>query len=614
MNVLLKHLLLAILISTTHYEETTSEDVHDFIQSIRDKVINLEASGEIKRDYEPYKEPPLQDEETYDFIIVGAGSGGSALIHRLSEISDWKILVLEAGGEPDIITDIPVWSTLAHHTHLNWKFFTETEEGVAMALDGQRMHWPRGKSLGGSSILNYMIFSRGAKEDYDKWARGGNPGWSYKEVLPFFKKLETCKIHNRDVEYRGHDGPINVENAYQSDAAAQNAGYKNLDYNGKEHQGVSYCQATTKKGFRCSGERCYIRPVKNRKNLTIRLHSHVTKVLIKNKTAYGVQFSKDGKIYRAYARKEVILSAGVINSAHTLLLSAQLEKFGIELVEDLPVGQKIYDHPVYWGLGFTLDEPLRYNVEDALQDKAFKELYNEGTGILHDLTRAESLIFIKTPLATENVSDIELIFLSTHFSKDQEVFGGNVKLSKEFYNKMYKKYEDKIAVGCLIVLMHPESYGRMELKSADPFEYPRLYHGYFTDAERLDMRTMIAGIREAIRVMLSPPFNKHGIKLMDEPMVGCEQHKYDSDEYWECALRHLTSTLFHQTTTCKMGPANDPEAVVDNRLRVYGVNNLRVADTSVIPIQITGHTNVPGFLVGEMAANIIKTEHLGVHE
>lgn len=211
--------------------------------------------------------------ETYDFIIVGGGSAGSALVHRLSEISDWKILLLEAGGEPDILSDVAYWSQLLHLTENNWNYFTEKEENFGLGkifqqsqiknylnrivgLEDQKMYWPRGKILGGSSQLNFMVYSRGAREDYDRWENMGNPGWSYKDVLPFFKKLETCKLAHADWEFRGTDGPISAEDPYRSKVAdvfveaAKQAGYEYLDYNGRSHAGVSHVQGTTSKGFR----------------------------------------------------------------------------------------------------------------------------------------------------------------------------------------------------------------------------------------------------------------------------------------------------------------------------------------------------------------------------
>ncbi|GJQ74213.1 hypothetical protein Trydic_g22056, partial [Trypoxylus dichotomus] len=489
-------------------------------------------------------------------------------------------------------------------------------------LVDQVYHFPRGRGIGGSSLLNFMIFSRGVKEDYDRWAEMGNIGWSYDEVLPILKRLENCTIHWQDTPYRGHHGPIYVEDPYVSTSghvfvkAAIKAGYKYVDYNGRTNRGVSYIQATTKKGLRCSGEKCYIRPIRCRKNLTIRTNSYVTKVLIKHDKAYGVEYSLNGRSYRAYAKKEVILSAGAIQSPQILLPSGigpteQLSSFGIKTIKDLPVGQKLYDHPIYYGLGFTFNQSIVFPVGNARDDQAFIDLYNKGTGLLHSTGTAEGLLFNKSSFADTSRTDTEVIYVSSSYTIGLNLtLAGLIRLTQETYDNTFKSYEGLPAAMCGPVLLHPKSHGRLELRSANPFDHPKIYSGYFTDPEGTDIKTMIAGIRETIRVMQSPPFVDYGVQVMDTPVYGCGDIEYDTDEYWECAIRHITSTLFHPTTTCKMGPRDAPDTVVDYKLRVHGIKNLRVADTSIIPTTMTGHMNVPAFLVGEKLADLLKEEYL----
>ncbi|GJQ78172.1 hypothetical protein Trydic_g2503 [Trypoxylus dichotomus] len=612
--------LLVTLLHTLNYHYIHSQNPVQLIESLTQKVLELEQTGQIKRDYDPYIEPRIQNKEEYDFIIVGAGSSGSALVRRLTEIARWKILLLEAGGEPGILTDIPYWSPIYQFTDLNWGYLEEKEDNFGLGLKDQRVSLIRGKGLGGSSMLNYMIFSRGAKEDYDKWASLGNPGWSYEDVLPYFVKLENCTVPIRDELYRGHDGPISVQDTYHTTAtdtfvrAARNSGYNYVDYNGRTNRGVSFFQATTKDGFRCSGERCYIRPIKYRKNLTIRLNSHVTKVLIQNNTAYGVRFYKNGRLYTAYARKEVILCAGAINSPQILLLSGigpeqQLLKFGIKPVRNLPVGQKMYDHVAYFTVGFTFNQSIAFDSAIASTDKAFIELYNENKGPLTSLSGGGSILFTRSNLAPDRAPDIEIAFVANHVvAKTSNA--GSLQVTDEVYEYTFKPYEDRFLGNCYIVLLHPRSYGRVELQSANPFVYPKIYGGFFTDPGNRDMETIIAGIRETHRIMLSSSFAKYGVAPMDKPVFGCQHYQYNSDEYWECAVRSIASTVFHPTTTCKMGPASDAEAVVDARLRVHGIRDLRVVDTSIIPVTLSGHTNIPAYMVAERAADMIKEEYL----
>ncbi|GJQ78174.1 hypothetical protein Trydic_g2505 [Trypoxylus dichotomus] len=589
---------------------------------LRQKVRQLEQNGEIQRDYEAYTEPKLENGEAYDFIVVGAGSSGSALVYRLSEIFHWKILLLEAGGEPDILTDIPFWSPILHYTKQNWRYYSEKEDNIALGLKNQRIHYPRGKALGGSSTLNLMIFTRGVEEDYNRWANLGNPGWSYVDVFPVFQRLENCTLRYRDEIYRGYDGPISASKIYTGEYAdvfldaAMNAGYDCVDYNGRTNEGVSYLQTNIKDGFRCSGERCYLKPIKDRPNLTIRLNSHVSKILIDHKTAYGVEFYRNGHKYIAYANKEVILSAGAIASPQILMLSGigpedQLLKFGIKPVCYLPVGRKMLDHPSYLNIAYTFDKPLTFNGTAALDDKWFKQLYNKRTGLLANTGTGGNILFTRTSIAPNESTDIEIVYTGSSFASSGGLgLGGTFGVNDETYNFTMKPYEGQYMGACGVFLLHPRSHGRLELRSANPFDHPKIFTGFFTDPGNEDIKAMIAGIREAKRIMQTPPFDKYGTKEIDKPVYGCQHLKYDSDEYWECVLRHLGTSVFHPSTTCKMGPAEDPEAVVDHRLRVYGVANLRVVDTSIIPISLTAHLNIPAYMIGEKAADIIKEDHL----
>ncbi|GJQ78173.1 hypothetical protein Trydic_g2504 [Trypoxylus dichotomus] len=607
-----------ILVTSILLVSIQAQTPRELLREVQKKVCRLQETGRINRYYEPYFQSNILNGEIYDFIIIGAGTASSALIRRLSEVPDWRILVLEAGGEPDIVTDIPYWSGLTTFTDLNWGYRSEKQDNFGLGLASQRMSIAKGKGIGGSSLLNFMAATRGAKEDYDKWASLGNPGWSYADVLPYFKKMENCTVRYRDDLYRGYDGPLHVEEAYSTvsgDAFIESArynGYKYVDQNGRTNKGVSYFQTFTKRGLRCSGESCYIRPVKNRINLTIRTNSQVIKILISEKTAYGVEFYKDGCIYTAYANKEVILSGGPINSPQVLLLSGigpkeQLLKYGIEPIHVLPVGQKMLDHTIYFGLAYTFNQSITFNSTDALRDEWFVKFFNEGEGPLRSISVAEALIFTRSPLARSKATDIEFIYLSDFLLSTEDK--ALVQITKELYETTYQPHVNQPIGSCLIALLHPKSYGRVELGSSDPLAHPKIYGDFFTDPGNSDLKTLILGIREAVRIMESPPFDRFGAKQI-KPIRGCHHLEDDSDEYWECALRHVTSTGYHPLGTCKMGPANDPEAIVDHRLRVHGIDNLRVVDTSIIPVTVSGHTSSAAYMVGEKAADIIKEDYL----
>ncbi|KAI4454891.1 glucose-methanol-choline gmc oxidoreductase [Holotrichia oblita] len=268
----------------------------------------------------------------------------------------------------------------------------------------------------------------------------------------------------------------------------------------------------------------------------------------------------------------------------------------------------MYDHPVFYGLPFSFNQSIVYNSSEALEDEAFIELYNQAKGPLRSLGGAGSLLFARSGLAPNELTNIEFLYLSSYVLSDND--GTRLQLTKETYENSIKLYTNRFLSTCFILLLHQESYGRVELRSANPFVQPKIYQGFFTDPQGKDIKAMISGIREAIELMLSPPFQKYGVELVGNPIFGCQNYEYDSDEYWECALRHLTSTGYHQIGTCKMGPESDPEAVVDHRLRVHGIKDLRVVDTSIIPVTLTGHTNVPAFMIGEKAADMIKRDYL----
>lgn len=493
-----------------------------------------------------------------------------------------------------------------------------------LGFDEQRMNWPRGRALGGTTVINYMIHIRGNKVDYDQWEALGNPGWSWKDVFPYFLKSENALLRTKDSGYHSTDGYLNVQDVpfrtRSADvfvAAAQEVGYKYVDYNGEDQLGVSYVQATLRNGSRCSAEKAFLRPIRHRSNLKILIKARVTKILIDpaTKRAYGVEYLKNRRYHKAVARKEVILSAGAFNSPQLLMLSGigpkkHLEDLGIKVLKDLPVGQKLYDHLTFVGLTFKINETIVSRQSDLENPASFVQLALHGNGPMTTLGGVEGLAYIRTNVSTHpsaNYPDMELIFVSGHFNTDRgTIYRKIFRLTDNLYETIWKPLENSNTFTMFPMLVHPKSYGHLELKSKNPFHWPKFYGNYLQHPD--DIRTFIQGIRIAQRIALSDAFKKYDVEQVTTPLPGCKHLTFDSDPYWECALRYLSSTLHHQVATCKMGPAHDPEAVVDNQLRVYGINNLRVVDTSIIPIPLTAHTNVPAFMVGEKAADLIKAE------
>lgn len=362
---------------------------------------------------ESVKEKPFLTE--YDFIIIGAGSGGSVMANRLSEQNGWEILLLEAGGEESMISDVPIAATFIQQTNLNWGYKSEPSQKYCTALAGGVCNWPKGRGLGGTSILNFLIYTRGHRQDYDEWEALGNYGWSYKDVLKYFKKSENIRIPELiDSQYHGRNGYLDVESSsYRTPLfnafiqGGKQLGYKQCDPNGAMQLGFSLAQATMRGGRRCSAAKAFIRPVLRRPNLHVSLRSWVTQILIDptTKRAYGVEFAKNKQRYAVLAKKEVILSAGAIASPQLLMLSGigpadNLKEVGIDLIQDLKVGYNMQDHNLLSGLTFLVKEPITMT-DTALQNPfyAVQYLFN-GDGPLTIPGGAEGVAFVKTPNST----------------------------------------------------------------------------------------------------------------------------------------------------------------------------------------------------------------------
>ena len=479
------------------------------------------------------------------------------------------------------------------------------------------MSWPRGRGLGGSSLINFMIHARGSLIDYDRWAELGNTGWSGKDMLIYFKKLEDTQVRYQEAEFRGTGGEVtNQDVSYRTKSsevfveACKELGYQYVDYNGHQQIGVSHMQGTTRRGLRCSGEKAYLQPAKFRPNLTIKTGCFVTKVLMEGNRAIGVEYERYGLKFEARATKEVILSAGVLSSPKLLMLSGigprdDLRKFNIPLVKNLPVGRRLMDHLLFLGAVFLINADIDYDNNLSYNPGSYAQLYLNGTGPLTMPGGIEVITYFRSNVSTDpdvNYADLEFLLTSLRTSYDQRV----LRITQEVYDVLYGPIENRHALIVYPVLLQAESIGYVKLRSRDPHE-SLIHHGnYFTDPTNHDMRVMIAGVREIQRIFNTEAFRRYDPQQVLPQFPACRDEEVNSDAYWECAIRSVTSTIHHQMGTCKMGPETDPEAVVDERLRVHGVRNLRVADTSIIPMSINGHPNIPMYAVGERVSDFIK--------
>nr|CAD7398693.1 unnamed protein product [Timema cristinae] len=588
---------------------------------IADSLINILIQMRQSNE-EPRNERNILSE--YDFIIVGAGTAGCVMANRLTEVENWKVLLLEAGREENFVMDIPIVANFLQFTEANWKYKTMPSSSACLGHTNKQCNFPRGKVMGGSSVLNYMIYSRGNRRDYDEWEKLGNTGWSYKDILPYFRKSEDTTIPNltKDKTYHSTGGYLTVSYApYRTPLAKAfieaglETGSKELDYNGEVQTGFSYLQATMKNGTRWSSSRAFLHPIRRRKNLHVKKMSMVTKILIDPKTlqAYGIEFIQNNRRYVVRARMEVIISAGAINSPQLLMVSGigpkeHLTKMGIPVLQNLKVGFNLMDHIALGGLTFTVNQSVSLRTEHLLDDQNnFVEYlaYHKGPFSIPGGCEAVAFYDLQHPEDPDGYPDIELLFQGGSIVSEP-TFRKNFGISDELFDAVYKPIENEHTWMILPMLLRPKSKGKIMLKDKNPLSKPLIYHNYYTEPE--DMETMLRGIKKTLEIGNTKAFRRLGSKLHKIPIPACSRFGFGSDDYWRCASRQLTFTIYHQSGTCKMGPASDPEAVVNPRLQVYGVSRLRVVDASIIPYIPAGHTNAPTYMIAEKAADMIKED------
>lgn len=516
---------------------------------------------------------------------------------------------------------------LLQFTKYNYNVSLEPEPNYAWAMNDNISLVPRGKALGGSTVINSMMYTRANPWDYQKWANLGNDGWSYDQILPYFLKAEKCRLGpNCTLPYHNMAGSVSLEYPYKSkitDAFIQagvEVGEKIVDYNTPDSMGFSQIQANQKFGRRNSVADAYLCPVERyRNNLKIVTSATVTKILISEETkeAYGVTFTYKGENYRVKTTKEVILCAGTFNSPQLLMLSGigpkeHLAEMGIPLIYDIPaVGQGLYDHIAFYGLVFVINQFVE-SIFKLLNPFDILNWFFEGKGIYTSLGGLEALAYINTgSISDSNIPDIELLFvgLGSIAADFNTVMGPMINLKPEVYDTYFKPLEFYPQFSIFPELLHPKSKGYVKLRSKNPLDLIKVYGNLFSDPEQTDLNTLVAGIRYILKLVDTKAFKKFGARLSDIKMPGCEQYLFNSDDYWKCCLKSMCVTGHHPTGTCKMGPDTDREAVVDSRLKLYGIKKLRVADASVIPITLSGHTSAPCTMIGEKASDIIKQDY-----
>ncbi|KAF2886816.1 hypothetical protein ILUMI_19357 [Ignelater luminosus] len=578
----------------------------------------LAPGGRYPADYANY----LHDEDEFDFIIVGSGSAGSVVANRLSQVNHWKILLLEAGSYPSSLSEIPVFFFDLQFTPEDWQYKMEPSKTCCLGQKGNVCYCPRGKVLGGSSTINAMLYVRGNPSDYNSWADAGNVGWDYESVLKQYQKFEACQDSNCGLH--GKNGELEITSyKYQEPIhdilkdAYKELGYYQ-EYSEEKPLGFWDSFMSINRGTRSSTAKSFISPIKDRENLYVALNAQVAKLIIdkSDKTVQGVEVRINDKILKINAKKEVILSAGSINSPQILMNSGigpkeHLESLGMDVVTNLRVGENLQDHAIF---------PLFISInKSVVKPKTGLDILDEiyqyfihRNGPLGTIGLINFLGFVNTKNNTI-FPDLQL-YHAVIESNDSFILSSlahSINLPNELIEAFKENNKHNINMFLVPQILKPKSTGKILLRTTDPIDKPKIFPNYFSDENNEDLELLLKGIKLFINLIRTETLKQYKPKIVEYTLPNCKEYDFDTDEFWRCAIRNIASHLFHQVGTCKMGPEGDPTAVVDPRLRVHGLKGVRVIDGSIMPTITSGNTNAPIIMIGEKGAELIKEDWLG---
>ncbi|XP_055918291.1 glucose dehydrogenase [FAD, quinone]-like [Eupeodes corollae] len=595
-------LIVLLIVNEAHSNETP--------QYIKDILADANETSAISDNDDPAQN------SLYDFIVIGAGTAGCVAANRLSANPNNTVILLELGGPERLAHQMPVLTTGLLKTTNNYGYQTVPQKHSCFGMNDNICDAAQGRSLGGTSSMSSMIYNRGDRSGFDRWASAGNIGWSYDEVLPYFLRAENSSLANyENSPYHNYSGKyISTEDVKfrtpLSDAfgkACQEAGLNYIDYNNPDvkREGWSYTQATTRNGRRYSAFKAYIEPIQaNRPNLQVLPYSLVTKILIdvQTKKAYGVEFERLGKNYTIRAKKEIILSAGALHSPQLLIVSGvgpteTLTKIGVPQVVNLPVGKTLFDNVGFYGPVFTTNTTDATLYIDRVEQRDISKFQDgDPSTIVSTISGYEASAFIN--------NTIELSMIASSFSVDYGTsYRKALNIRDAIYNTVFKQLETTDNLVILTVPYNPKSKGSIWVESSDVKVPPKIDPNYFSNQEDVEM--ILKGVKEAIRIVSLPAMQAINATLLKTKVPGCEDFQFGTDDYWRCAIRTLTIPRHHYGGTCKMGPASDETSVVDADLKVHGIDGLRVVDSSAIPETVAGHTEAIAYMIGEKGSDII---------